>query len=620
MKRLERKKAYKALPPLETINKAREILEKCDLFTMEYHYRYALAGVAGCRVWLGDELISPLSIGTNGKGLTGRYSLASAYGEMMERLENGALFPMRQRRFALKQTDDAPESFMKRLRENDAELLYQFAPDEVWLTPEEAVKASADVLARMLNISEKELYPLVGKLFEGSTTPCVPFYSVDEDKIRLLPAELIWLMTGSNGMCAGNTAREALLQGMSELFERYAIRLIFEKNEPLPIIPPEIFEGTSIYGRLERLTEAGMQYEIRDCSMGMHLPVVGLWVIASDGRRAFKLGADPSLITALERCLTELYQGTDVDISRRFQRETVGHFPAQDASHEEKKRYFGSYMAAVESGLCGWPDSAWRPAPTFAGYGEEMKSTSDEEDFARMLKLMRKLDMPLYVRDNSYLGFPAYQLYIPGVSENSFIFDPTHEELFTWVELARQYRTLICLPMAGTDRLKELATTIRHIRVGTVKPDKWFLSCTEAPIFGHNEILFTSLLYQTVGWYEEAEKLMREYLEQEESSEAPRLLIQAMADYCGMCRQGMPEAEAEIGLTEKHGPVLAARAVHWHFDHDEWSVCFDCDNCKRMEQCRFIEVCKNQRRTQLLMSENCVDQNTLRGLFQYEYE
>ena len=65
-----------------------------------------------------------------------------------------------------------------------------------------------------------------------------------------------------------------------------------------------------------------------------------------------------------------------------------------------------------------------------------------------------------------------------------------------------------------------------------------YLKSSAVLVFGHNEILFTSLLYQTVGWYEEAEKLMREYLEQEESSEAPRLLIQAMADYCGMCRQG----------------------------------------------------------------------------------
>ena len=74
----ERRKAYKAKDPLATINHIRTILAACDLFTIEYHQTYPVPGVHCCRVLLGDGDVIALGIGSNGKGLTARYALASA--------------------------------------------------------------------------------------------------------------------------------------------------------------------------------------------------------------------------------------------------------------------------------------------------------------------------------------------------------------------------------------------------------------------------------------------------------------------------------------------------------------------------------------------------------------
>ena len=41
---------------------------------------------------MNNEWISALNIGTNGKGMSESYSRASAHGELMERIQNGALF------------------------------------------------------------------------------------------------------------------------------------------------------------------------------------------------------------------------------------------------------------------------------------------------------------------------------------------------------------------------------------------------------------------------------------------------------------------------------------------------------------------------------------------------
>ncbi|MDD3213378.1 MAG: YcaO-like family protein [Eubacteriales bacterium] len=621
MSNIRRDKAYKTLPPLETINHAREILNQCDLFTLEQHYRFSATGVACCRVWLGDEDVAELQVGTNGKGMNARYALASAYGELLERLQNGALFPMRQRRFAMQEpVATTPERFRRTMAEQGAELLFQFAPDERWLTPAEAAEACGDVVAEMFGIAERDVPELLARVVEGEKTPCVPFYSVAEKRTRLLPMELLWSVCGTNGMCAGNTPREALIQGVSEILERYAIRLLYEENTPPPIVPPSVFAGTEILKRLEAMREAGMEYEIRDCAMGRNLPVIGLRLIRQDGTQAFHLGADPSPITALERCLTELFQGRPEDNERRYHAGGIGRKPGADADHTQKAHYYGHFTESVSSGFGAWPDCVSEPGEPFAGFAHPI-SESDEDDFDYLMRLLNGLGRRLFVRDNANLGFPAYIAFIPGLSEIDFVFDmPRMNDLLSWSGLVREQRTLLDLPDADEEALKRLANALKEAEANCLtdefQPEKWFLARENTPPFARNRHAFAAVLYGCVGLYADAAEQMDEYLNSDASQAAPRLLCIAMREGWKLRDQGEMKESVLAKLSTRYGAELAEAAINWRFRRAEWPVCFDCGHCGIQNTCRFEVLCRRQRRVQERMALNPADQAALQALFE----
>lgn len=613
MTEIRREKAYKALPPLQTVNRAREILAGCDLFTVEQDYRFPVAGVACCRVWLGDEDVAPLSVGVNGKGMNARYALASAYGEMMERLQNGALFPMRPRRFALPGSDGTPPMH------GDARLLYQFAPDETWLTSGEVAEECGDVVEKMFSLASGEAAGFLSRALEAEKTPCAPFYSVSEGKTRLLPLELVWNACGTNGMCAGNDRREALLQGVCEILERYAIRLLYEEDSAPPEVPPETFAGTRVLENLRRLEGAGMRFSIRDCSMGRGLPVVGLWLIKPDGRAAFHLGADPSPVTALERCLTELFQGSPADNERRYHAGGIGKKPGPGASRAERAAYYGHFAQSVASGFGAWPDCAARTGAPFQGFDHPV-TRSDADDLRYLSRLLEKCGLKLFARDNTTLGFPALQAFIPGASEIDFIFDQTHEDLFSWTRLARCHRTLLNLPRADGEALSALALALREARerclTDVFQPDKWFLAAESLPVFAHDQHAFSAALFLRAGLFADSAREMEAYLAAPASQEAPRRLCMAMRDFAALRAQGADATRAQALLAQTYGEALAFKAAEWRFEKAEWPVCFDCEACGARAKCRFAALCRRQMKAQQAMAAHPVQQETLRALFE----
>ncbi|MFH1512489.1 MAG: YcaO-like family protein [Bacillota bacterium] len=620
MRELRREKEYKASAPQDTIHRIRGILKDCDLFTLEKHYRFLTTGVAGCRVWLGDEDVEGINAGTNGKGLTARYAAASGYGELMERLENGALFPVRQRRFALSNNGtEAPEDFRGRLQSGGADLLYQFAPDERWLTAAQCAEACGDIVAAMFGIALRDVPELLSRAMEGERMPCVPFYAANEGKTRLMPMELMWRTCGTNGMCAGNEPREALIQGISELLERYAIRLLYEENTPPPVVPPEAFADTEILKRLEAMRAEGMRYEIRDCSMKRGLPVIGLRLIRPDGTQSFHLGADPSPITALERCLTELFQGGTDDIALRYHAHGIGAKPAADAAQAEKALYYGDLIENIASGSGAWPDSVFAEGEPFAGFDHPV-TKSDRDDLRFLTGLVRHMGFSLYIRDNSSLGFPAYTVYIPGVSEFDFLYDaPRFHDLAACTELARRQKTLLNLPNADDDTIRGLAETLKDLERFAItielKPQKWFLSNTELPPLARNRHGFLAMVYGHAGLYADAAEHMEQFLASEDSADAPRRLCKAMRDGWLARSQGHSEPETLYKLTAAYGEALAQKALRYDFREERFPACFDCERCPAQIHCRFEALCRRHRVAQVQMASHAIDQQALCALF-----
>lgn len=252
--------------------------------------------------------VAGTKIGANGKGLSKEYAMASAYAEFMERFQNNLLnkYP---------KTEINKEGFY-------------YSYDENMLTAKELIIENNAFVKHLFsrrnieqnNMVEKEkvlmkLHEAEYLLTKKEEFVCIPFYSVNEERIINLPYNIYINMYGSNGMCAGNTEREAIIQGLSEIVERYIQKKIFLNNYALPDIPENyIKKYPEIYKRYEKLKQIeGYDFYLKDCSLGGRYPVAALYIVEKNtGRFGVKLGCHPDFGTAMERTITEATQGCEI--------------------------------------------------------------------------------------------------------------------------------------------------------------------------------------------------------------------------------------------------------------------------------------------------------------------
>ena len=398
MERYERTKQYKAVPPLESIHRARKILYRCGILTAEHHFKYSKPGVSSCRVYILEDGLDGTEYGTNGKGMDQAYSLASAYGEMMERLSNSILFP-------------ATYGFAGK---RSGILRYAVAPDEKGLDRQSVLRFSKTA-APLLSLTESEYADAVEILCRNGKCVCIPFTGAKNGEKIYIPYLLYRLTHGSNGMCAGNTREEALIQGLSEIYERYACALAYRDSTGICLLDKESFRGTAVYERLRNLDGNGYSTEVLDMSMGRRLPVIGLRLTVDGTQaRSVHLGADPNPVTALERCLTEVFQGNADDIKKRFHEEDCGSIPAEDT--EAFRIYEAEFSNYITDGSGLLPYCLMRENFPVAESFAYSQGSSDPEDLAYMLDIANECGRQVFIRDASFLSFPAYGILVEGMS------------------------------------------------------------------------------------------------------------------------------------------------------------------------------------------------------------
>lgn len=454
----KRLKPYKNAPPYDTVERARKILKDCDAFVSENTFFMSSSKTFTSRIWLSDDGIRSLKIGTNGKGMTARYALASAYGELMERIQNMCLnlhgtpecFP---EGYFFRPSADPNESANGAA---DSIHSFLFSPDERWRTVEETLTESSDVLRQMRlykTLKEEELRRMLTEFSYKGRLACVPFYSIDREKTVYLPYKIIKVNVLCNGMCAGNTPKEAIIQGLSEIYERYAQQMVIMENREVPSIPDEYFEGTEVYKKLQGLKQQGITVDILDFSCNKGLPVVALKLINENGEISIHPGADPCPITALERCLTETYQGAESLVTKLRYRAKPIRMP--DTSDEDQvNEFYANLKECFELGAGGYPDNIhnYKRNPGFKEFDHPV-SGSDADDLRFMLSVAKKNGFEVFVRDNSYLGFPAFDVFIPGMSDIAFFRGPKAKN---YLEYGKELRTLLSLPTADLKDVEAL--------------------------------------------------------------------------------------------------------------------------------------------------------------------
>lgn len=91
-------------------------------------------------------------------------------------------------------------------------------------------------------VIKRENWELVNKYlleYEKGKMECVAYRQYGIGQSILVPHVLADIYYGSNGMAAGNTMEETMVQGLCEIFERYAMRLVIGDLIDRDVLFPE---------------------------------------------------------------------------------------------------------------------------------------------------------------------------------------------------------------------------------------------------------------------------------------------------------------------------------------------------------------------------------------------
>lgn len=237
---------------------------------------------------------------TNGKGATQKAALASALGEYFERLSTNYFFA----------------DFW--LGDDVANGPFVHYPDEKWfpLSDDDSLpEGILDTRLRKFYDPENELSGSdLMNLQSGNHQRgicALPFTRQSDLQTVYIPMNIIGNLYVSNGMSAGNTANEARVQGLSEVFERYVKNKIIAESISLPEIPADVLARyPSVTEAIARLEAEGFPILSYDASLGGQYPVIRVVLFnPSNGTCFASFGAHPDFGVALERTVTELLQG-----------------------------------------------------------------------------------------------------------------------------------------------------------------------------------------------------------------------------------------------------------------------------------------------------------------------
>ena len=334
---------------------------------------------------------------TNGKGASRKACLASALGEYFERLSCNYFFA----------------DFYLGKEFADAEFVHY--PDEQWFKSEngDMPQGLLDATLWQYYDPDSELQPQ--QIFDtnsgtGERGICaVPYHRVRDAETIWFPVNFIGNIYVSNGMSAGNTANEARVQGLSEVFERYVKNRIIAEGICLPEVPQSVIERyPKIAEAITELEQHGYHLRVADASLGGRFPVMSVTLINPKNGSVFaSFGAHPCFEVALERTVTELLQGRGLDQLDGFQQAS---FDLDEvADHHNLETHF-----IDSSGLIAYDFFKNKPDYEFTDW-EHDASTHDEFDY--LCDIIHDMGFDIYIADYEHLNVYSCRIIVPGMSD-----------------------------------------------------------------------------------------------------------------------------------------------------------------------------------------------------------
>ena len=356
----------------------------------------------------------------NGKGASKKAALASALGEYFERLSTNYFF----------------SDFY--LGEDAANADFVHYPTEKWFPIPESGLLPEGLLSEKLlkfyntngELTAMDLIDLQSSHPERGIC-ALPFVQQSDHKTVYVPVNLIANLYASNGMSAGNTRNEARVQGLSEIFERFAKNKIIAEAISLPIIPTDVINRyPEVLAAIETLENEGFPLYCFDASLGGKFPVICVVLFnPQNGTSYASFGAHPNFGVALERTVTELLQGRSLKDLDVFSPPSFDNDDVADLSNLET-HFIDS------SGLISWDLFNQQSDYEFVDWDF---SGTTEQEFANLMAIFNRYETEVLIMDYEHLGVYACRILAVGMSE----IYPPEDLLFANNNMAIHLRDLI---------------------------------------------------------------------------------------------------------------------------------------------------------------------------------
>lgn len=485
---------YKEVEPEETVKRLKNLLNKIGIEVDEKWSNESSVGTYSLRI-----AIKGTDIGQNGKGMTKEFAMASSYAEFFERFQNGV--------------------FRFRMEKPTKDLPFSNAPDEKHLSVEEAMKGNNSFFEYIIkengkaNRTKEEKIEYIKQilneksdLVEKEDYLYLPYYSVKNKDIEYVPDRLFSYLYDTNGMCAGNSKEEALIEGLSEILERYAGTKMVKERITLPEIPMEYIEKFPKVKKMVEKLNKNTEYYFRlvDCSFGGKYPVAGLYILEKNtGKFGFRLGAHPDYGIAMERCFTEAAQGRDI---YEYAETSIFDFYEGEKSEERNVTdYIFTHFSTAPYQVIG-------PKPEFEF--TEMPDVSNLDNKTILKNLVKTIledGKDILVRDVSVLGFPAFSIAIPGMSEETF--DPKASHFNLFITMQALMKNLSNITSKNLQEVIKIMETIvneigyEKLSILIALKDTSILPCEQ---MGMGAKYFLAILYIMNKQYNKASKILED--------------------------------------------------------------------------------------------------------------
>ncbi|CAG37752.1 YcaO-like family protein [Desulfotalea psychrophila] len=329
---------------------------------------------------------APEHIYANGKGILSEASMASALGEYIERLQTNNFFTD----FHLPNRSYFPDQvafeFGGPYLNDELRLIYNPTGE---LEDEDLVDYNSDQEERII---------------------ALPFAKKSNGETVHFPLNVLANLYVSNGLASGNTPQEAQVQALSEIFERHAKIEIIKNGYALPKIPDETVQALPrLQSDVLALRKLGYIIEVLDASLGGQFPVTAISLINPKNASLFvSFGAHPILEVALERTMTELMQGRELDNLDAFEVPTFDMNLVSDSFNLES--HFVDSNGKIGFGFL-------RSTKSFSYTPWDYKGEGCEAELKYLTAILDKMGKEIYLREYSYLDFYSCQIIVPEISE-----------------------------------------------------------------------------------------------------------------------------------------------------------------------------------------------------------